>query len=130
MKLLLDTHTFLWLVEGDKSLSAKAQNEICNANNSVFLSTISVWELAIKTSRAVPQLSLKVPLDEYIRKWIEAYRIQILPIELAHIFKLAELPKLHADPFDRLLICQAQSESMILVSADQKLAAYPLSLLW
>lgn len=93
MKLLLDTHTFLWLVDGNASLSAHAQNAICDPNNAVFLSTISVWEMAIKTSRANPHLVLDLPLDQYIQKWTAIYHVQILPIELTHIFNLCELPK-------------------------------------
>ena len=130
MKLLLDTHTFLWLVDGNSSLSAAAQTALGDSANALFLSVASVWELSIKTSRKNPQLTLNDPLDEYIAKWTAAYQVQVLPIELPHALHVAGLPKHHADPFDRLLISQAQVEAMTLVSADRRFASYSVPLLW
>lgn len=130
MKLLLDTHTFLWLVDGNASLSTNAQEAIGDSANALFLSVASVWELSIKTSRTNPQLTLNDPLDQYISKWTAAYQVQILPIDLPHALHVAGLPKHHADPFDRLLIAQAEVEAMTLVSADRKFTAYSIPLLW
>ena len=130
MKLLLDTHTFLWLVDGNSSLSNKAQTALGDSTNALFLSVASIWELSIKTSRINPQLTLKDPLDQYINKWTAAYQVQVLPIELAHALHVAGLPKHHADPFDRMLIAQADVEAMTLVSADRKFADYSIQLLW
>ena len=130
MKLLLDTHTFLWLVDGNSSLSAAAQTALGDSANALFLSVASVWELSIKTSRKNPQLTLNDPLDEYIAKWTAAYQVQVLPIELPHALHVAGLPKHHADPFDRLLISQAQVEAMTLVSADRRFASYSVPLMW
>lgn len=130
MKLLLDTHTFLWLVDGNPNLSATAQAALCDSANALFFSVASVWELSIKTSRVNPQLRLSDPLDQYIAKWTAVYQIQVLPIDLPHALHVAGLPRHHSDPFDRLLIAQAEVEAMTLVSADGKFASYPISLLW
>jgi len=130
MKLLLDTHTLLWLVDGNPNLSTGAQAALCDSANALFLSVASVWELSIKTSRTNPQLTLNDPLDQYIAKWTAAYQIQVLPIDLSHALHVAGLPKHHADPFDRLLISQAQVEAMTLVSADRKFALYSVPVLW
>jgi len=130
MKLLLDTHAFLWLVDGNPSLSAAAQAALGDSSNAVFLSIASVWEIAIKTSRTNPQLKLNEPLDQYIARWIEAYHVQVLPIDLQHALHVAVLPKHHTDPFDRMLIAQAEVEAMTLVSADRKFASYSTQLLW
>ncbi|MFN9717940.1 MAG: type II toxin-antitoxin system VapC family toxin [Planctomycetota bacterium] len=130
MKLLLDTHTFLWLVDGNSSLSATAQAAICDPSNALFFSIASVWEMAIKTSRTNPQLKLNEPLDQYIARWTAAYQVQVLPIDLQHALHVAVLPKHHADPFDRMLIAQAEVEAMTLVSADRKFASYSSQLLW
>ena len=130
MRLLLDTHAFLWLVDGNPNLSATAQAAFADSANALFLSVASVWELSIKTSRMNPQLRLGDPLDEYVSKWTAAYQIQVLPIDLPHALHVAALPRFHADPFDRLLIAQAAVEAMTLVSADRKLASYSISLLW
>ena len=130
MKLLLDTHTLLWLVDGNPNLSTGAQAALCDSANALFLSVASVWELSIKTSRTNPQLTLNDPLVQYIAKWTAAYQIQVLPIDLSHALHVAGLPKRHADPFDRLLISQAQVEAMTLVSADRKFALYSVPVLW
>ena len=130
MKLLLDTHAFLWLVDGNPHLSATAQTALGDPANALFLSVASVWELSIKTSRTHPQLRLNDPLDQYIAKWTAAYQVQVLPIDLPHALHVAGLPHHHTDPFDRLLIAQAEVEAMTLVSADRKFASYPISLLW
>ena len=130
MKLLLDTHTFLWLVDGNPSLGKDAQAALCDSANALFLSVASVWELSIKTSRINPQLTLNDPLDVYIAKWTAAYQVQVLSIDLSHALHVARLPKHHADPFDRLLISQAQVEAMTLVSADRKFASYSIPVLW
>lgn len=130
MKLLLDTHTFLWLVVGSPSLSLPAQVALADPANALFLSVASVWELAIKTSRANPQLKLTDPLAEYIAKWTAAYQLNVLPVELPHALNVVRLPDHHRDPFDRVLIAQALVEGMTIVSGDSKFAAYPVPVLW
>ena len=130
MKLLLDTHTFLWLIVGNPNLSAAAQVALADPASELFLSVASVWELAIKTSRPNPQLKLTDPLDDYIAKWTAAYQLKLLPIQSAHALHVVGLPDHHRDPFDRILIAQALVEGMTVVSGDNKFAAYPVPILW
>ncbi len=128
MKLLLDTHTFLWLVEGSPTLSQKASNAITNPMNQVLLSVASVWELAIKTGNK--KLKLSDPLDQFISKWTAAYRLILQPIYTSHALAVAGLPDHHRDPFDRLLIAQGVVEAMTLVTADAKFGSYAVAILW
>ena len=130
MKLLLDTHTFLWLVVGSPNLSAAAQAALADPANELYLSVASVWELAIKTSRPKPQLTLTDPLDVYIAKWTAIYQLNVLSVELPHALHVVGLPDHHRDPFDRILIAQALVEGMTVVSGDNKFAAYPVPILW
>ena len=128
MNLLLDTHTFLWLVEGNPSLSAAAQAALADPANELYLSVASVWELAIKTGNK--KLALSDPLDVFVGKWTVAYQIALVPIEAAHALAVVGLPDHHRDPFDRILIAQALVEGMTLVSADAKFAPYSVAILW
>ena len=128
MKLLLDTHTFLWLVEGSSKLSAAAQIALANPANELFFSVASVWELVIKTGNK--KLALSDPVDVFIGKWTPTYRIALLPIDTPHALVVGGLPNHHRDPFDRILISQALVEKMTLVSADAKFAPYSVPILW
>jgi len=130
VKLLLDTHTFLWLADGSPNLSRTAEAALTDSSNELFLSVATVWELAIKTAYPKQQLVLADPLDEYVARWSQAYQIHELPIRTSHALQLATLPDRHRDPFDRILIAQALVEGMTLVSGDGKFAAYPASVLW
>ena len=128
MKLLLDTHAFLWLVEGSPNLSTTARSALSDPRNDLYLSAASVWELAIKTGNK--KLTLTDPLDLFLAKWVGAYHIAVLPIETPHALAVATLPNHHRDPFDRILIAQALIEGMTLTSADAKFAPYPVPILW
>ena len=128
MKLLLDTHTFLWLVEGSPKLSAAAQAALADPANESYLSVASVWELAIKTGNK--KLSLTDPLDKFVGKWTVAYQLALLPIDTPHALAVVGLPDHHRDPFDRILIAQALVERMTLLSADAKFASYSVPILW
>jgi PIN domain nuclease of toxin-antitoxin system len=128
VKLLLDTHTFLWLVEGSPKLSATATAALADPVNELFLSVASVWELAIKTGNK--KLALSDPLDVYVARWTPVYQLDLLPILSSHALGVSGLPDLHSDPFDRMLISQSQIEGMTLVSRDTKLASYGLPILW
>ncbi len=130
MKLLLDTHTLLWLVDGSPNLSKNAEVALGDPANDLFLSVASVWELAIKTSNPRRQLVLSDPLDVYIPRWTQAYRIAELPIKTPHALRLAGLPEHHRDPFDRILIAQASVEGLTIISADGKFASYLVPVLW
>lgn len=128
MKLLLDTHTFLWLVEGSPNLSPAAQTALADSANELFLSVASVWELAIKIGNK--KLALADPLGGFVGKWTATYQITRLPIDTPHAVAVTGLPDHHRDPFDRILIAQALVEGMTLASADAKLASYPVPILW
>lgn len=127
MKLLLDTHTFLWLVEGHASLSSAAQAALADGGNELYLSVASVWELAIKVGNG--KLILNNPLQAFVNHWTATYQITLLPIDAPHAIGVASLPLHHRDPFDRLLIAQALIEGMVLVSADVHFASYSVPLL-
>ena len=105
-----------------------AQTALCDPANSLHLSVASVWELAIKTGNK--KLTLTDPLDLFVGKWVPAYQIAFLPIDVAHALALSRLPDHHRDPFDRILLAQAIVESMTLVSADAKLTPYAVPILW
>ncbi len=130
MRLLLDTHTLLWLVDGDPKLSKAARNALVNPANDLFVSVATIWELAIKTTKTLQPLILSDPLDVYLSKWLLAYRLEVLPILQSHALELLKLPGHHRDPFDRIIIAQALVERMSLLSGDSHFAAYPASIIW
>ena len=123
MKLLLDTHALLWALSKPKQLSAAARAEIISSDNLVYVSLSSLWELQIKESIGKLILS-KNFLDE-----IEASGFEQLPILADHIRALRRLPLIHRDPFDRMLVAQAQSEELTLVTRDTEILKYEASFL-
>ncbi|MCA9997973.1 MAG: type II toxin-antitoxin system VapC family toxin [Anaerolineales bacterium] len=128
MKLLFDTHTFIWW-DSDPSQLSQQVLELChNPENTLILSIATVWEIQIKSQ--LGKLSLTLPLNEYVRTQQQANGFYILPIHLEHVFKLNELPLHHKDPFDRLLIAQSAIEDAVLLSKDRIFAAYPINVLW
>ena len=128
MRLLLDTHTFLWLVDGSPNLSAAANAALADPTNQLFLSVASIWELAIKTGNQ--KLVLSDTLDVFVGKWTAAYQLARLPIDTPHALAVVALPNHHRDPFDRMLIAQALVEGMTLVSADAKFKPYSVPVIW
>lgn len=128
MKLLLDTHVLIWLVEGTDNLSQAARQAIEDEDNSLHLSIVSLWEMTIKTS--LGKLQLKIPLDRILESYIIPSGIEILPIHFDHLLVLRDLPLHHRDPFDRLLISQAQAEGLTLVSSDGFFSNYSVQTLW
>jgi PIN domain nuclease of toxin-antitoxin system len=128
MRLLLDTHAFLWFIHDDPKLSAAARTEIEDGRNDVLVSAASHWEIAIKVG--VGKLTLAEPFPVFIPREIERNDFEILPIELAHTSLVAALPHHHRDPFDRLLIAQAMAEGMPIVGADAMFDAYGVARLW
>lgn len=127
MRLLLDTHTFLWFVGGDPRLSVVALREISDVTNERYLSIASAWEIAIKVQLQKLQLSAPFPI---FMQMVEKNAIDILPATLAHLDIVANLPLYHRDPFDRLLIAQGLDKSLALVSADAQFDAYPVTRIW
>jgi PIN domain nuclease of toxin-antitoxin system len=127
MKLLLDTHAFLWFIANNPRLSAKAK-ALLESDLELLINTASLWEIAIKTS--IGKLVLAQPYDIFIRQQLEQNSIEILPVKLEHLIIVATLPFHHRDPFDRLLIAQAMSEDLSVVSADQAFDTYAVQRLW
>ncbi len=107
MRLLLDTHTFLWFISDDPSLSSNAKS-LLESDNDLFLSTASLWEIAIKFS--LGKLSLPNKFEIFVSEQLRANAIDILQIDLKHLAVISNLPFHHKDPFDRLLIAQANVE--------------------
>ncbi len=128
MRLLLDTHAFLWFVLDDPQLSAPAQGLINDPANDVFISPATYWEIAIKVG--LGKLDLHAPYDDFMHRGIRGNDFEILPIEPKHTSVLTTLPRHHKDPFDRLLVAQALTEAVPLVSADTPLDAYGVTRLW
>ncbi len=126
MKLLLDTHTFLWFIEDNPKLSAEAKR-LLESEADLLLSVASIWEMAIKIS--IGKLSLP-PFDEFVSEQLFKNTIELFPIRLAHLGLLCTLPFHHRDPFDRLLIAQAITEKYPIVSIDDKFDAYSVKRLW
>ncbi|MEA5419712.1 type II toxin-antitoxin system VapC family toxin [Spirulina sp. CCNP1310] len=128
MKLLLDTQCWLWWFAQPEKLNDNAIEMIAEETNEIWFSVASVWEIAIKVS--IGKLPLPDPIDHYIPSRINALGAKSLTITNSHALQIATLPLYHRDPFDRILIAQAQIENMTLVSADSKFNQYPVSLLW
>ena len=128
MTLLLDTHTFLWFCQDDPSLSATAKTLIEDPGNRKMLSVASCWEIAIKAG--LGKLILGEPSGTYIPNALSRTGFDLLAISLDHATGVESLPQHHKDPFDRLLICQAQTEGIPIVSADSHFDAYGITRLW
>ncbi len=128
MKLLLDTHVFLWLNDDPERLSKTMQDLCSSGQHEFYLSMASPWEMQIKSQ--LDQLSLAMPIEELVNKNTLENGIKLLPIELSHISYLEQLPQHHRDPFDRLIIAQAIVEGMTIVSVDHAFAAYSVPVVW
>ena len=128
MKLLLDTHTFLWFIMGNLNLSANARMLIENQTNEKYLSVASLWEIAIKVS--IGKLTLTTPFDTLIPQQLSVNGFELLNLEVPHAAALINLPLHHRDPFDRLLIAQAIIEQMQILSIDSTFDAYQIQRLW
>jgi PIN domain nuclease of toxin-antitoxin system len=128
MKVLLDTHTFLWWNTEDPTLSARAKEIIADGENEVFISAASVWEIVIKTTRG--RLILPEPPAQYISSRLRLNHFSPLPVQISHVVHVYELPLLHSDPFDRLLIAQSRLEAMPLVTMDEAIRRYDLNIIW
>lgn len=128
MKLLLDTHVFIWWDSDPAKLSKKALALCSGPGNTLFLSVASAWEMQIKMQ--LGKMKLAFSLQDIIREQQKANGLQIMPVELEHVLALHSLPAHHNDPFDRLLIAQARAESAVLVSKDKIFSTYQIDLIW
>jgi PIN domain nuclease of toxin-antitoxin system len=127
-KLLLDTHALIWWLLDDGNLSRIARNAISKSDTAVFVSSVSIVEIAIKLSLNKPPLPDE--LDQDLLDVIAVAGFQPLAVTVEHAYAIRHLPWHHRDPFDRLLIAQCQVEGLALVSDDRMLRRYPVALLW
>ena len=128
MKILADTHTFLWFVTDAPQLSTKAKLILEAPDTERFLSIGSIWEIAIKTG--LGKLALRKPLEEFLPEQLAINRFTLLNLTTEHAFRVARLPLHHRDPFDRMLVAQCLAENLPLVSSDATLDAYGIKRLW
>jgi PIN domain nuclease of toxin-antitoxin system len=128
VKLLLDTHCWLWWFAQPERLSEEAIAHIVDETNEVWFSVASIWEMGIKVALG------KLPLPEQIDRYVASRMVQLgtrsLEITASHALKASALPLHHRDPFDRMLIAQAQLQDMTLVSADEVFRQYEVSTIW
>ncbi len=127
MKLLLDTHIFLWFISGDQKLAHGARDIIRDPVNEIYMSVVSIWESIVKYQ--LGKLQFPTPPDVYLPKQRERHSIRSLSIDEACVSRLTGLPMLHRDPFDRILICQALQHNMTLVTVDKIVKKYSVSTL-
>ncbi len=128
MKLLLDTHTFIWWDSEPAKLSSQAIILCQDQQNSLMLSVASVWEMQIKLQ--LRKLKLTLPLAELLESQQQMNHLEILPVLLSHVLALQHLPTHHKDPFDRLLIAQANTEDVVIVSNDPMFPKYTDKVVW
>jgi PIN domain nuclease of toxin-antitoxin system len=128
MRFLLDTHTFIWFVTDSQQLSTTAKALIEDEYNEKWLSVASVWEMAIKCS--IGKLTFNLPLQTFVEQQIQQNSIDLLSIQMPHLAIVAALPLYHRDPFDRLLIAQAITEGIPIISADVAFDAYSIGRSW
>jgi PIN domain nuclease of toxin-antitoxin system len=127
MRLLLDTHVFLWFISGDKQLKQAVKDIIRNPGNEAYLSVVSLWEAIVKNQ--IGKLPLPSPAETYLPEQRERHLISSLTLDEASISQLAKLPSIHRDPFDRMLICQAIEHNLTIVTADKVFHSYPVAVL-
>ena len=128
VSLLLDTHAFLWWDNGAANLSPRVLALCHDPTVTLYLSLVSLWEIQIKSG--LGKLSLRLPLRDLVADHQQKNGLRLLPITLDYLLALDALPPVHRDPFDRLLIAQAQVEGMTLAGADHVFTSYPVSLIW
>lgn len=127
MKLLLDTHVFLWYISKDNRLAKTLRESIQNIENQVFLSVISLWETIVKYQ--IGKLSLPDSPETYLPLQRKKHQIDSIELDEASVSHLPDLPEIHRDPFDRILICQAIEHELIFVTVDEKIFQYPVPVL-
>lgn len=128
MKLLLDTHTFIWWDSDVSRLSPRVLQLCQDSANTLLLSVASIWEMQIK--QQLDKLQLKLPLAEIVQGQQEANGLLVLPVQLTHVLLLEQLPLHHRDPFDRLLLAQSKAEQAPLLSCDAIISAYQADVIW
>jgi PIN domain nuclease of toxin-antitoxin system len=128
MKALLDTPVFLWWNMDDPRLSQTARDLITDGRNELYLSAASAWEIAIKAARG--SLILPEPPEQYVPSRMRLHRLLAMPIQFRHALHVYDLPPLHRDPFDRLLIAQSRLEDLPILTLDPEIGRYDVSVIW
>lgn len=128
MKYLIDTHTFLWIIEDNKNLTNKVRTIYLDNSNDIYLSVASIWEMAIKIS--LNKLSIQGQLVKFIDRHAVENNIRLLSIQPHHVFPIKNLPFHHKDPFDRILLSQCIQEKMHLLSKDKEFDKYGINRIW
>jgi PIN domain nuclease of toxin-antitoxin system len=128
MRILLDTCTFLWLILDSEELTEKVKDLFADSDNEVFLSVVSTWEIAVKY--AIGRLDLPEEPRFYIPEQRERHRVRSLPLDEPASLQVSTLPKIHSDPFDRMLISQAMIHGLTILSPDDMMKKYPVRIAW
>ena len=128
MKILIDTSCWLWSLTDPEHLNEKARALLSDAAQTLFLSAASSWEIAFKAASG--KLRLPEPPEKYVPSRMAAFNILGLPVEHTHALRVFGLPAHHRDPFDRILIAQAQSEALTILTTDRVFAAYDVATIW
>ena len=128
MNILLDTCAFLWIVSDSPELSDTARRLFSAPENDVYLSAASAWEIIVK--HGLGQLPLPEAPHRFIHTWRTKHHIDTLPIDEASVLQLSRLPEYHKDPFDRIIICQAIANSLVLLTPDPHISRYPVRTVW
>jgi PIN domain nuclease of toxin-antitoxin system len=127
MKLLLDTHVFLWFISGDERLPDAMRESVRNPDNEIYLSVVSLWEAIVKYK--IGRLPLPQSPESYLPIQRERHQISSLHLDEASVSQLANLPAIHRDPFDRMLICQALQHSLTIATVDEVIYSYSVPIL-
>jgi PIN domain nuclease of toxin-antitoxin system len=128
VRVLLDTHAFLWAITDNRKLSSRARDVFTSPSNELFLSVSGVWEIMQKAQ--IGKLPLPSPAGAYLTEHLVKTNVQVFPIRLNHVLRLEFLPRHHRDPFDRILVAQSIEENLPILTADPLLKNYSVTLIW
>lgn len=128
MRVLLDTHVFMWWINDDARLSEAARELLSDGGNELLFSVASGWEMATKIG--LGKLTVTGNLGSFLSERLTENAMEVLPVSLSHAVGVTELPHHHRDPFDRLLMAQASVEGIPLLTADPHLSQYPVEVIW
>jgi PIN domain nuclease of toxin-antitoxin system len=128
VRILLDTCAFIWLITDAPELSTAARSAFCAADNEVYLSAVSAWEIALKYS--LGRIDLQDAPNLYVPRERERHGIEALPLDETAALHLTKLPLLHKDPFDRMLVCQALAHGLVILTPDDLVRQYPIRTVW
>lgn len=130
LRVLLDTSAFLWAISAPEHLSTRAAEVISSPKTQLFLSSVSLWEIAIKFNLGKLKLSVQTASDEWLREQMRLLIVSPLPVRADHSLNTLSLPQIHRDPFDRMLISQAMVEKLPFVTSDEVMKRYEIETIW